>query len=194
MVPNSEGLRDKRARLKLMLKNLKAFSLIELMIVVAIIGILATIAIPSYSVYVKKAKVIDAINLLHSVTPELQTSLTSTGSCPATLHMAGINLPGDSVGGASVRTDFRGLSIVQAVWYNRCVSRNTFGYCTCQVAAQLTSDFGGGAISIMLSPQPDGSIKQACGLYQMGGWDYGDGSIVRYLPASCNATNLSSFS
>jgi type IV pilus assembly protein PilA len=61
-------------------KMQKGFTLIELMIVVAIIGILAAIAIPAYQDYTIRAKVTEGLNLADSAKTSVAESFQSGGT------------------------------------------------------------------------------------------------------------------
>ncbi|MGB9093736.1 MAG: pilin [Gallionella sp.] len=64
-----------------MMKNIqKGFTLIELMIVVAIIGILAAVAIPAYGDYTARAQAAEAFTLMDGVKTPLTELYTSTGT------------------------------------------------------------------------------------------------------------------
>ena len=63
-----------------MMKNIqKGFTLIELMIVVAIIGILAAVAIPAYGDYTARAQAAEAFTLMDGVKTPLTELYTSSG-------------------------------------------------------------------------------------------------------------------
>ena len=71
------------------------FTLIELMIVVAIIGILATVAYPSYQNYVRKGNRSAAQSFMMEVAQRQQQRLISSRSYAQDLGDLGLVLPGD---------------------------------------------------------------------------------------------------
>jgi len=67
----------------------KGFTLIELMIVVAIIGILAAIAIPAYQDYTIRSQVTEGLNLASAVKTGVAEAFANTGEWPADIDAAG---------------------------------------------------------------------------------------------------------
>lgn len=92
-------------------KNL-GFTLIEVMIVVAIVGILTAIAIPSYSEYIRRSHRADARAGLLQVAQWLERAATATGNYPTALPLA-LTWTGDatkryniSIGGPATPNSF----------------------------------------------------------------------------------------
>ena len=71
------------------MKKQQGFTLIELMIVVAIIGILAAIAIPAYQDYTIRAQVSEGLNLSAGAKAAVAEYFMDSGNFPTTNTEAG---------------------------------------------------------------------------------------------------------
>ncbi|WP_281646142.1 pilin [Parendozoicomonas sp. Alg238-R29] len=92
----------------------KGFTLIELMIVVAIIGILAAVAIPAYQDYTKRAHVTEGINLAAGAKAAVTEYYASQAAWPTDNATAG--LPATISGNAVTTVEVGAAGIITVTY------------------------------------------------------------------------------
>lgn len=84
-------------------KNTRGFTLIELMIAIAIVGVLAAIAVPQFSSYLARARVSEAINYAQSCKTGFIEFYATRGTFPTSVAEAGCTtITTDNIASVSV--------------------------------------------------------------------------------------------
>ena len=141
----------------MMQSNQKGFTLIELMIVIAIIGILAAIAIPAYQDYVARSELSEAFMLMDiNKTPVIE-SFSQSATCPSNALAA--------VGGLAKNTDIFG-TFVFSVTTGGPATASASGGCTIEAKMKPTGIATGiqnqTLTLTMVTLVTDGSFQWTC--------------------------------
>ena len=155
----------------------QGFTLIELMIVVAIIGILAAVALPAYQTYTVKAKV-----------SEVVLAASGCRTAISEVYQTGNSAPGANAWGCEQTASNSSSKYVSTV------TTTADGYISVAVSsdASLPTDVTNKALTLV--PYADASTKQssanvgkAGGVYKWVCGASADGTSIptKYLPGSC---------
>ncbi|NNM66072.1 MAG: prepilin-type N-terminal cleavage/methylation domain-containing protein [Burkholderiales bacterium] len=144
----------------------QGFTLIELMIVVAIIGILAAIAIPAYQDYVIRAQVSEGFSLADGLKTPAMEAFTNTGNWPANGTngiMSATSYAGTYVSGITLAAVANG------------VGKITVAYAQPKANANIQ-----GSVLVLSAINNNGSISFTCGT------SAGTTVATKYRPTVCN--------
>lgn len=176
------------------MNNNEGFTLIELMIVVAIIGILSMIALPAYQDYTRKTYVSEGISLSSSARMAATEYFVSNGRWPKSNTEAGLaaanQITGQGVDGVAL-SDGKGKSSAIVVYYNQKVTGDN-SYRHAPTDGTLTEvPEGNGTLAIVAINVDSGAIRWKCnkvnGKKSLVGSNGAGMLNVKWLPTNCRS-------
>ncbi|HFC7429300.1 TPA: pilin [Neisseria meningitidis] len=163
----------------------KGFTLIELMIVIAIVGILAAVALPAYQDYTARAQVSEAILLAEGQKSAVTEYYLNHGIWPGDNNSAGV----------ATSTDIKGKYVKEVEVKNGVVTAT-------MASSNVNNEIKGKKLSLWAKRQ-DGSVKWFCGqpVTRTTGANNNDDAVnkatdkkidTKHLPSTCRDESTAS--
>nr|WP_314511054.1 pilin [uncultured Neisseria sp.] len=152
----------------------KGFTLIELMIVIAIIGILAVIALPAYQDYTARAQVSEAISLMEGQKSAVVEYYADKGKWPTSNTEAGIAAAADIKGKYVAQVEVGGYGVITAKMKNADVNNEIK-----EKTVSLTPHVTTAGATPGAAATANGSFTWTCAPGTTNGVD------PKFLPSSC---------
>lgn len=151
------------------------FTLIELMIVIAVVGILAAIAVPQYQTYVARSQVARAMSEASAIKTAVEDCANNgrliigaaEGNCDPRATASSILVGGAQAGATPAITGTNGYAQVSDIGING--------------AATIVATFGSGASPALTTTSATLTLTRSAG----GSWTCGTTAEQRYRPAGC---------
>jgi type IV pilus assembly protein PilA len=160
----------------------RGFSLIELMIAVAIIGILAVIGIPAYENYMRRAASVDGYYQFGAVRTKITEFYASNGVLPATFVEIGLSPASGAAFGGDSGTYEEVFGVASEVWSSVEYQPKSGGYVFVLRSADAP------AIGLHFQIKVDnGTVRVRCTINEVA-------SRAPYVPASCRDGNVEDWS
>lgn len=156
-------------------RKISGFSLVEVMVVIAIIGIITAFALPSYKKYILKAKYMEGVTLLQDCMKKMQIDYSMNNVFPN--KVCGINQ------GSSLAIN---SNSVEAMTYQ--VVGGTLGYLQLTFNASVIPS---GNRDLHIAGRYSATANNFVTLCGQWSGAYFTGGDVSLLPASCNNTSVS---
>lgn len=145
----------------------QGFTLIELMIVIAIIGILAAVAVPQYQNYTARAKISEALTLAAKLKTTLSEYYVTNNAWPTDAAKAGIDTSTDSTG------------VVSGIAYGASGNTATITLTIRDDVASGITDSANNLLQLVGDASSDTRISWSCSAPTK------NGVPNQYLPANC---------
>jgi type IV pilus assembly protein PilA len=149
----------------------QGFTLIELMIVVAIIGILAAIALPAYQDYIARAQMSEAMVLADGLKTPVTEIYSQTGTCP--------DNSGAATGGIAKFSDITGKYVFSVTTGPKTKATSGCTITSVMNSSGVSAGIKDGDLTLTMGDSTSGSTTWTCTSSNV---------LQKYLPSACSTT------